>query len=62
MGTVINAAAVIIGGTIGMLVKGGLPLSLIHILLEEEKKECYTKCTMGRYCNENTENECHAHS
>ena len=33
MGTVINAAAVIIGGTIGMLVKGGLPLRVRDLLM-----------------------------
>lgn len=33
MGTVINAAAVIIGGMIGMLVKGGLPLRVRDLLM-----------------------------
>lgn len=33
MGTVINAAAVIVGGAIGMLVKGGLPLRVRDLLM-----------------------------
>ena len=34
MGTLINAAAVIIGGAIGMLVKGGLPVRMRNLLMQ----------------------------
>ena len=42
MGTVINAAAVIIGGTIGMLVKGGLPLRVRDLLMRSLGPVSYT--------------------
>ena len=34
MGTLINAAAVIVGGAIGMLVKGGLPVRMRDLLMQ----------------------------